>query len=69
MLENDPRHKELLEWLKSQGHNDEQIARIMAKVAEYDSRTTRESLFDSIDSGRFDIQSLIDDALTDESTD
>ncbi|MEM8947040.1 MAG: hypothetical protein AAGD11_17830 [Planctomycetota bacterium] len=63
MSEQDPRHHELIEWLKSQGHNAAQIERILAKVAEYDSQTTHESIFDSIDSGDFDIASLIDEAL------
>jgi len=43
----DPRHKELVEWLKSQGHDDRQIERIVAKVVEYDNRTLHESIFDS----------------------
>ncbi|MGI9428807.1 MAG: hypothetical protein ACR2NM_09125 [Bythopirellula sp.] len=66
-LQNDPRHQELIEWLKSQGHNDQQINLILKKVAEYDSRTIAESIFDSIDSGDFSIAALIDEALTDES--
>lgn len=67
MSEQDPRHGELVDWLKSQGHSDTQIERILAKVAEYDKQTTHESIFDSIDSGDFDIASLIDEALSDES--
>lgn len=67
MSEQDPRHDELVDWLKSQGHSDQQIERILTKVAEYDKQTTHESIFDSIDSGDFDIASLIDEALSDES--
>lgn len=66
MTENDPRHQELIDWLKSQGHSDLQIGRILAKVAEYDNQTLHESIFDSIDTGDFDIASLIDEALSDE---
>jgi len=66
MTINDPRHQELVEWLKSQGHSDPQIERILAKVAEYDNQTLHESIFDSIDSGDFDIAKLIDEALSDE---
>lgn len=67
MVDRDPRQKELFDWLSSQGHDDAQIDRILAKVAEYDSQTMHESIFDSIDSGDFDIQSLIDEALGEES--
>lgn len=66
MTDNDPRHQELVQWLESQGHSDLQIRRILAKVAEYDSQTLHESIFDSIDSGDFDIAKLIDEALADE---
>ena len=65
MSDSDPRHDELVEWLRSQGHSDVAIRRILAKVAEYDSQTAHESLFDSIDNGSFDIASIIDDALSD----
>ena len=66
MTADDPRHHELVEWLKSQGHSDQQIQRILAKVEDYDSQTMHESIFDSIDSGDFDIASLIDEALADD---
>lgn len=67
MSETDPRHKELVEWLNSQGHDEHQISLILAKLAEYDNQTLHESLFDSISNGNFDIASLIEDALADES--
>lgn len=66
MTNRDPRHAELVEWLKSQGHSPADIDRILAKVAEYDSQTMHESVFDSIDSGDFDLSKLIDEALADE---
>ena len=67
MVDRDPRQKELVDWLRSQGHDDAQIDRILAKVDKYDNQTMHESIFDSIDSGDFDIQSLIDEALGEES--
>lgn len=68
MTENkDPRHQELIEWLRSQGHNDQQIELILAKVEDYDNQTMHESIFDSIDNGAFDIAALIDEALEEES--
>lgn len=44
----DPRHAELVAWLAEQGHSPDQVAKILAKVAEYDARTINESIFDSI---------------------
>ena len=35
----DPRHAELVAWLTERGHSPEDVAKILAKVAEYDART------------------------------
>lgn len=59
----DPRHAELIAWLAEQGHSPDQVAKILAKVAEYDARTINESIFDSIDTGDFDLSGLIKEAL------
>ncbi|MEN0110535.1 MAG: hypothetical protein AAF805_07400 [Planctomycetota bacterium] len=61
----DQRHAQLVAWLQDRGHSAEEIDRILAKVAEYDDRTARESVFDSIETGGFDLQGLIDEALAD----
>ena len=61
--DNDSRQQELVEWLRQQGHSQQEIDRILAKVAEYDAQTLHESVFDSIDKGIFDIASIIDEAL------
>ena len=37
--------------------------KILAKVAEYDQRTVHESVFDSIESGAFDLGTIIQEAL------
>ena len=66
MSDQDPRHHELVDWLKSQGRSDLEIRRILAKVEHYDQQTTHESIFDSIDSGNFDIGEIINEALSDE---
>ena len=34
MSAEDPRHQELVEWLREQGHNPDEIGKILAKVAE-----------------------------------
>lgn len=59
----DPRHAELVAWLTERGHSPDEVAKILAKVAEYDARTISESIFDSIDTGDFDLRSLIKEAL------
>ena len=60
------RHAQLIAWLEDQGHSDQEIDRIMAKVASYDQRTAHESVFDSIDSGGLDLKAIIREALDDE---
>jgi hypothetical protein len=62
----DVRHEELIAWLTERGHNPDEIAKILAKVAEYDAQTIKESIFDSIDSGDFDLSALINEALGNE---
>jgi len=64
----DPRHEELVEWLREQGHSSEEIEKILAKVAEYDAQTLHESVFDSISRGDFDLSSIIKEALSDQET-
>jgi hypothetical protein len=55
----------LINWLEDQGHAPNEIDAIMAKVAQYDARTLHESLFDAIDRGEFDLESIIDEVLRD----
>lgn len=59
----DNRHAQLVAWLEDRGHSPEEIERILAKVVEYDARTIHESVFDSIDSGAFDLATLIKETL------
>jgi len=56
---------ELIDWLRQRGHTPGEIDKILAKIAEYDEKTIRESIFDSIDDGTFDMASLIKEALSD----
>ncbi len=63
----DPNHEELMEWLREQGHSPVAIRKILAKLEDYDAQTMHESVFDSINSGKFDIASIIQEALSDES--
>ncbi len=63
MSTEEARHAQLVAWLEEQGHNAEAIAKILDKVAEYDDRMAHESVFDSIDTGKFNLQAIIDEAL------
>lgn len=62
-MSHETRHAQLIAWLENQGHSQDDIEKILAKVAEYDAKTVHESIFDSIDEGDFDIQQIIDEAL------
>jgi len=59
----DKEHAQLIAWLQDQGHTAEEIDRILAKLQEYDRRTVHESVFDSIESGDFDLGAVIREAL------
>ena len=52
-------HDELTQWLKEQGHSSVAIRKILAKLEEYDAQTIHESVFDSINSGKCDIASIL----------
>lgn len=62
-MSREARHAQLISWLENQGHTAAEIDKILAKVDEYDAKTTHESIFDSVDSGEFNIQAIIDEAL------
>lgn len=66
MFAEDPRHQELVEWLRAQGHKPDEIEKILAKVAEYDAQTLHESVFDSISRGNFDLSTIIKEALSED---
>lgn len=57
---------ELIEWLQERGHTAAQIKRILTKVEEYDKQTILDSLFDSIETGGLNIESIIQEALDEE---
>jgi hypothetical protein len=59
----DDDNAQLVEYLKQRGHSDEEVAKILARIAEYDKDTVRQSVFDSIDQGQFDLDAIIKEAL------
>lgn len=67
MPSNHHQQARLISWLEEQGHSAPEIARIRAKVDEYDARTLHESLFDAIDRGEIDLEAIVKEALGDNS--
>lgn len=53
----------LKQHLSEQGFDQEEIRKILDKVAEYDRRMERDSAFESIESGSFDLSRIIQEAL------
>ena len=61
-----PRERpEIQEWLSQHGYSEEQIAKILVKLDDFDSKVNRESVFDAIETGELDMDALIKDALKD----
>ena len=56
----------LTEMLKQMGHSDEEIAKILARVAQYDEETSRDSVMDSLGTGTLNLDALIQEALGEE---
>ena len=57
----------LVELLTQQGCTDKEIERVLIKLGEFDERTTRESVFDSIATGSFNLKAIIAEARSQDS--
>jgi hypothetical protein len=55
--------KVLAEFLQQRGHSEEEIAKITKRLAEHDVESMRESIFDSIAGGTFNLDDIIKQAL------
>ncbi|MBP87358.1 MAG: hypothetical protein CMJ64_11660 [Planctomycetaceae bacterium] len=53
----------LIEFLQQRGHSQEEIDKIMKRLAEHDAESMRESIFDSIAGGSFNLDEIIKQAL------
>ena len=53
------------DFLKTQGCSPSDIQRIHRELEAYDERIVRQSIFDSVDGGSFDIESVIKQAILD----
>jgi len=66
----DDSRKQIVEWLASRNHSADEIEQIMARLDQYEAEVVRASIFDSVDTGQFDIEAIIRDALeTDDQSD
>ena len=57
---------EIRQWLADRGYPPAAIEKILERLDQYDSRINRESVFDAMDAGDFDMDALIKDALKEE---
>ena len=62
-MADDPWYDQLVAFLRSRGYIDAEIEKIIARVKQYDLQTRHDSIMDSIDSGEFDLDAIIKEAL------
>jgi hypothetical protein len=54
------------QWLKSKGYSEEEVAKILEKLAQHDHQTLSDAVFDSIGGKGKSLDDLIGDLLHDE---
>lgn len=55
-------------YLAEQGHSEQEIKQILKRLQEYDKRAVRDSVFDSIAGGSFEIANLLENNAADSDT-
>ena len=63
MPESAGEYPQLTELLRSKGHSETEIARILDRVRQYDKEMEVDSVMDSIAAGRMDLTAIIKEAL------
>ncbi|MDX1945205.1 MAG: hypothetical protein SFU86_07350 [Pirellulaceae bacterium] len=53
----------IVQWLQERGYSSEEIARILARMADHDEKTVRDAVFDSIGQGSMNLDQIIREAL------
>ncbi len=53
--------KALIEHLRELGCSEDEVKQIIGRVRQYDEETLRDSVFDSIEGGTFNIGAIIDE--------
>jgi hypothetical protein len=61
-----PDRPEIRQWLADRGYPPAAIEKILQHLDQYDVRVNRESVFDAMEAGEFDMDALIKDALKEE---
>lgn len=56
-------YAQLTKLLRSKGHSEVEIARILDRVRQYDKEMEVDSVMDSIAAGRMDLMTIIQEAL------
>lgn len=57
---------EIAQWLAERGYPPAAVEKILERLDQYDSRINRESVFDAMAKGEFDMDALIKEALGEE---
>jgi len=69
MSDSDQSDETLAAYLRLRGYSDDDVQKIVQQLAEHDSDTARQSVFDSIEAGTFNLDLIIAQALqSDEET-
>jgi len=50
-------------WLSERGYPPEAIAKILERLDRFDEKVNRDSVFDAMETGEFDMDALIKEAL------
>jgi hypothetical protein len=53
----------IADWLEQQGYTPDEVAKILARLAEYDQNTVSDAVFDSIGLGTMNLDVIIRQAL------
>jgi hypothetical protein len=64
-MSDDGWYNELVDFLESKGYTEDEVAKILDQVKQYDLQTQHDSVMDSLDGGGFDLDAIIQDALKD----
>jgi hypothetical protein len=56
---------EIEQWLTDRGYPPEAIKKILERLDSFDAKVNRESVFDAMETGEIDMDSLIKEALGD----
>jgi hypothetical protein len=51
------------EWLQQRGYQPDEVAKIMARLADHDDKTIHDAVFDSIGRGTMSLDDIIREAL------